>query len=159
VANLSTKPKILVTDSAIELERDFASAGARVVRLRTGVILTPREGALARSLGRWRLGFRASGGNELPLSWITADELASVVLHALATESLEGGVCASSPSPSTLRELGATLRRVAGRRIVAAASSPFPEGGPAALLASGYRFRYPDLEDALRHMLGRSGYA
>ena len=69
------------------------------------------------------------------------------------------GLAAFVLLPLHLRELGATLRRVAGRRIVAAASSPFPEGGPAALLASGYRFRYPDLEDALRHMLGRSGYA
>ena len=103
-------------------------------------------------------------------SWSVIDEVAGVIMHALMTDSLHGPVNAV-PDPVTAREYTATLNRVLNRPTV------FPLPAPLARLAlgdfademllasiradstrlkeSGYRFRYPDLESALRHLLGR----
>jgi hypothetical protein len=148
-------------------------AGIRVVRLRAGIVLTPKGGALQRMLLPFRLGLGGRiGSGDSFMSWITLDEMAAVALHALATETLEGPVNAVSPSPVTNRELTSTLGRVLKRPAIL----PVPDFAirtalgemadelllssaqvtPRKLLESGYRFRYPDLEGALRHVLGRS---
>lgn len=103
-------------------------------------------------------------------SWIVAEDVAGVILHALTTDSLEGPVNAVSGTV-TAREYTATLNRVLNRPTV------FPLPAPLARLAlgdfaeemilasirvdstklteSGYEFRYPELEGAFRHLLGR----
>ena len=148
-------------------------AGIRVVHLRIGIVLTPKGGALRRMLPPFRLGLggRIGSGDQF-MSWITLDEIAAVVLHALATEALDGPVNAVSPSPVMNRELTSTLGRVLKRP----ALLPVPafamraalgemanelllssaRVAPKKLLESGFRFRHPDLEGALRHLLGRS---
>jgi len=103
-------------------------------------------------------------------SWIVAEDVVGVIVHALATDSLQGPVNAVSGSV-TAREYTATLNRVLKRPTV------FPLPAPVARLAlgdfaeemllasirvdssklagSGYEFRYPELEGALRHLLSR----
>jgi len=103
-------------------------------------------------------------------SWSVTDDVVGVILHALATDSLQGPVNAVS-SAVTAREYIATLNRILHRPTV------FPLPAPVARLAlgdfaeemllasirvdstklieSGYEFRYPELERALRHLLGR----
>ena len=99
------------------------------------------------------------------------DDVVGGILHALKTSSLEGPVNVVVPDPPTNAEYTRTLGRVLNRPTV------FPLPAPAArlmlgqaadevLLASqrieparleeiGYEFRYPELEGALRHLLGR----
>jgi uncharacterized protein (TIGR01777 family) len=147
-------------------------AGIRVVFLRFGMVLDPHDGALAKMLTPFRLGLGGPvGSGEQMMSWIAAAELPTLVEHLLVDESLVGPVNTVSPSPIANAAFGRTLGRVLSRPAVApmpafAARLLFGEmadelllGGaavlPRALEASGYRFRHPELEPALREMLGR----
>jgi len=147
-----------------------AGAGIRVVNLRFGVILASAGGALPRLLTPFRLGVggRLGSGDQF-MSWIALDDVVGAILHALTAETLQGPVNAVGPQAVTNREFTKTLGRILGRPTVfpmpgCAARLAFGEMAdelllasqrvePAKLLASGYRFRFPDLESALRHLL------
>ncbi|MFA5027933.1 MAG: TIGR01777 family oxidoreductase [Candidatus Methylomirabilota bacterium] len=145
-------------------------AGIRVVHLRFGAILTPAGGALARMLLPFRLGLGGPiGSGEQYLSWIGIDDAVGALLHALVAESLAGAVNAVAPTPLPNREfarlLGNALSRpailplpaFAVRLLLGEMADPLLLASsrvvPAQLLASGYRFRHPDLEGALRYLL------
>jgi hypothetical protein len=160
--------------------RDWEAATApavqrsmRVVNLRLGMVLSPAGGALARMLlpfKMWVGGVIGSG--QQYMSWIAMDDVLGAIQHALITESLHGPVNAVAPHPVTNREFTKTLGRVLRRPTLLpfpafAARLAFGEMADALLLASarvaptrlqdtGYVFRYPDLEGALRHLLGQS---
>lgn len=166
-------------DFLVELAREWEAAteparaaGIRVVLLRSGVVLTPAGGALGRMLPAFRLGVGGPlGSGRQWTSWVAMDDAIGAVHHALMTDDLEGPVNLTSPEPVTGRVLADTLGRVLRRPALAAAPAPvlrllFGEMADAALLASqralparltasGYRFRLPTLEPALRHLLGR----
>ena len=146
--------------------------GIRVVLLRFGMILSPRGGALKSMLGLYRfgLGGRIGDGRQF-WSWISIDDALGAILHAIHADTLEGPVNAVSPNAVTNAEFAACLGRVLHRPAVV----PLPAGvarflfgelgeelllsskrvEPKKLLAGGYRFRHPDLEGALKHLLGK----
>lgn len=144
--------------------------GIRVVNLRIGIVLGRQGGALARMLLPFRLGLGGTiGCGRQYWSWIALDDLATVFLHALVTGSLNGPVNAVSTMPVTNREFTRTLGRVLARPTIFPLPAPVArlllgEMADALLLASarvrpvrlletGFQFRYPDLESALRHLL------
>ena len=149
-----------------------ARAGVRVANLRTGLVLSPRGGALAKLLVPFRLGLggRIGSGRQW-VSWIALSDTVSAIRHAIDSESLAGPVNLAAPVPVTNAELTKTLARVLRRPALLpvpafALRLVFGEMGEATLLASqrmrprrlldnGYRFRHPVLEGALRHELGR----
>jgi len=147
-----------------------AKKGIRVVTLRFGVVLTPKGGALSRMLPPFRMGIGGVlGSGKQYVSWIAIDDLSGIVLHVLSNGDLRGPVNAVAPRPVTNREFTETLGRMLSR------PTPFPvpafalrlavgEMADALLLASarvvprrleetGYRFRFPELSGALRHLL------
>jgi uncharacterized protein len=146
-----------------------AEAGVRVVNLRLGVVL---EALLPRLLLPFRLGLggRVGDGRHW-LSWLSLDDATAAIHQAVLDVQLRGPVNATSPHPVTNRELTKTLGRVLRRPTLL----PFPAVGvsalfgemgratvlasqrvlPERLVASGFRFAYPELETALRHTLGR----
>lgn len=149
-----------------------ARKGIRVVALRIGVVLSPKGGALSRMLPPFRAGFGGVLGNGRQyVSWVSLDELPGIVRHVLANRDLQGPVNAVAPCPVTNREFTAALGTVLSR------PTPFPvpafalrlavgEMADALLLAStrvvprrleetGFRFRFPELHGALRHLLGK----
>ncbi len=149
-----------------------ARARIRVVRLRIGMVVSRRGGALAAMLTPFRLGVGGPVGNGAQwVSWIAIDDLVSAILHALDAESLAGPVNAVAPEPVRNRELAQALGRVLRRP----ALLPLPAFAarlllgqmadelllasarvePARLRATGFSFRHATLEDALRHELGR----
>ncbi len=145
-------------------------AGIRVVNLRIGLVLSPVGGALRQMLPPFRFGMGGPlGSGRQHMSWIAMDDLLGAVGHALTTEALQGPVNAVAPHPVTNREFTRTLGRVLSRPTVMTVPTIavrwlFGEMGeelllastraePARLLATGYHFRYPNLEDALRHLL------
>ena len=150
-----------------------ARAGIRVVHLRFGVVLSPAGGALKKMLFPFRMGAggRIGSGRQF-MSWIALDDAVGAIHHALVTESLAGPANAVAPSPVTNVEFTRALARVLRRPAIAplpalAARLAFGEMADALLLASqrvlparlqatGYVFRYRDLEGALRHLLGRT---
>ncbi len=147
-------------------------AGIRVVHPRMGPVLTPAGGVLAKMLPPFQagLGGRVGSGRQY-VSWIAVDDLLDAMLHLLATEALRGPVNMVAPRPVTNAEFAATLGRVLGRPAVLAVPAfaarlalgemadevllASARVTPVRLAASGYRFRYPELEGALRHLLGR----
>ena len=145
----------------------------RRVFLRTGLVLSPAGGALARMLLPFRLGLggRVGKGKQW-WSWVSIDDLVGLIGHALVTDSLRGPLNAVAPAPATggefARALGRVLRRPAvlpvpawalrlalGRGLADEALLASQRVRPAAAAATGYRFRHESLDAALRHVLGR----
>ena len=148
-----------------------AHAGIRVVHPRTGVVLSPAGGALAKMLLPFELGVGGKvGSGRQYFSWITLDDAVGALEHVLARGDLVGAVNLDAPEPVTNTELTKTLGRVLGRPTLVpvpalALRIAFGEAAdallasarmrPERLLATGYAFRFPELEGALRHVLGR----
>ncbi|HXK08581.1 MAG TPA: TIGR01777 family oxidoreductase [Vicinamibacteria bacterium] len=146
--------------------------GVRVVNLRFGIVLSPTGGALARMLLPFRLGAGGVVGTGRQWwSWVSLDDVVGAIRHALTTPGLVGPVNVVAPNPVTNAEFTRTLGRVLARPTffpvpAAAARLALGEMADALLLASarivpqrleatGYVFRHPELEGALRHLLGR----
>jgi uncharacterized protein len=147
-------------------------AGLRVVHLRTGPVQDTAGGGLPKQALMFRLGLggRLGSGRQW-LSWTSLDDIVGAYVHALTHEELDGPVNNVAPNPVTNAEFTATLARVLHRP----ALLPIPEFGPKLvlgeaadeflfvsqrahplrLLETGYQFRFPELEPALRHTLNR----
>jgi uncharacterized protein len=158
-----------------EWEAEAARAGdlgVRAVMLRTGVVLSPAGGALARLLPVFRAGLGGPAGNGRQwMSWISLDDLLAAVAHVLACGSLEGPVNAVGPQAVRNREFAQTLGRVLGRPALLATPAlalrvMFGQMADETILASarviprrlresGFQFLHPALEGALRRVLGR----
>jgi len=154
-------------------EHEAAAAerwGARVVLLRTGIVLAPGGGALARMLPAFRLGAggRLGDGRQW-MSWIHAADLVELVRFAL-THPLRGALNAVAPEPVTNREftrlLARALRRPAVLPVPAVALRLlFGEMSevllasqrvlPRAAIEAGFRFAWPRLGPALANLFGR----
>jgi len=154
-----------------EVSKDeFPLAWTRTASLRFGAVLSGKGGALAKMLPpfRWGLG-GVIGSGEQYMSWIEIDDVVGAIKHVLAAETLQGPVNVVSPNPVTNREFTKTLGRVLRRPTLFpipafAVRLAFGELADALLLSSqrvvprklmdsGYVFKYPVLEDALRHVL------
>ena len=106
------------------------------------------------------------------MSWVALDDVLAGLHHALVDESVSGPFNLVAPEPVTNREFTKTLGRVLGRPTVAAVPAFVLKAAlgemagatllastrlrPDRLLSSGYRFRFPNLEGALRHLLGET---
>lgn len=151
--------------------RPATEAGVRVVHLRLGLVLARHGGALPRMALPFRLGLGGPiGSGRQWMSWIALDDLVRVFKRALTADDLSGPINAASPGPVTNREFTRILGRVLGRP----AFLPLPgwvlrgvlgEMGnelllfsqrmtPARLLANGFEFEHPALEESLRHTFG-----
>jgi uncharacterized protein (TIGR01777 family) len=149
-----------------------ARAGVRVVHPRTGIVLSPKGGALAESLPLFKFGLGGRFGNGKQWwSWISLpDEVRA--LQWLLDHELSGPVNLTAPEPVTnaafTKALGAVLHRPT--------LFPIPRFGPALklggelarellytssrvvpkkLLDSGFTFEHQDIHTALRAVLGR----
>ena len=148
-----------------------ADAGIRVVHIRIGVVLAKNGGALQAMLPPFRLGLGGRVGNGRQYwSWITLDDVVGAFLFALTNDELRGPVNAVAPqavrNSEFVRELGKVLNRPTVFPLPAfVVRSLFGEMGEALLLASAcvrptkleaasYRFRHPELPEALRVTLG-----
>ena len=145
-------------------------AGIRVVHLRIGIVLSPAGGALAQMLLPFKLGVGGVlGSGDQYMSWIALDDVVGVVRHALADESLSGPVNTVAPQAVTNREFTRTLGQVLRRPTILPAPAfalrialgemadalllASTRVDPAALRATTFEFRHPQLDGALRHLL------
>lgn len=149
-----------------------ASAGTRVVTPRFGIVLASEGGALARQLPFFQagLGGRLGSGRQW-MSCVALDDAARALVHLLTATSVSGPVNVVGTEPIR----NADYTRLLGRLLQRPAVLPVPRAAlgllfgeladtvllasqrvqPAALAASGYRFRHPAIEDALRAALGQ----
>jgi uncharacterized protein (TIGR01777 family) len=154
--------------------RAAEDVGVRVVSIRIGIVLARQGGALPRMLTpfRWGLGSPLGNGRQY-MPWIHLDDLVSLFCFAAQRPELRGPVNGVAPHPVTNREFTRTLARVLRRP---AWLPPVPafvlrlmlgefaqvllasqRVHPAAALAAGFTFQFPELEAALRNLLAPAG--
>lgn len=201
MTTLDPKPRVLIAASAIgfygsrgaEIMREDSSSGdgflaevcreveaatapasecgIRVVKLRIGIILSAKGGALAKMLTPFKLGIggKIASGDQY-MSWIALDDIVGIIEHALGNEPISGPINLVAQNSVTNLEFTKTLGKVISRPTI----FPIPAFGlrlifgremadetllastrvePKKLEESGYSFKYPTLEGALRHAL------
>jgi uncharacterized protein (TIGR01777 family) len=199
ISKLSRKPEVLVSASAVgyygsrggdildecaapahdflgevctawEKEAQAAEElGVRVVRIRTGLVLDARGGALGRMLPPFRMGAGGRlGDGRHWMSWIHAEDLAGMYRFAMENAAVYGPLNGVAPNPvintDFTRALGAALHRPAILPMPGfALKLLFGEMGqillasqrvvPKAAEAAGFRFRFPQLDAALADLL------
>jgi uncharacterized protein (TIGR01777 family) len=151
-----------------------ARAGVRVVYPRLGVVLSPEGGALERLLTVFRLGAGGKiGAGDQWLSWVARDDAIAALLFLLKDDDIRGPVNVVAPNPETNAHFAKILGHVIGRPSLASVPAMAvrlmlgSEMANATVLASqrvrpkaldefGFRFRYPHLEEALRHEIAKA---
>lgn len=161
-------------------EREFNAAlapGTRKVLLRSAMVLGPGRNSVfpvLRRLVRCGLGGRMASGRQY-VSWIHEADFCRAIDWIVDHEELTGPVNLAAPNPLPNREMMATLRELCGVSIGLPASEWMLELGafclrtetelilksrrvvPGRLLASGFRFRFACMHDALADLLRKSG--
>jgi uncharacterized protein (TIGR01777 family) len=149
-----------------------ANAGIRTVQMRTGIVLSPRGGALGKMLTPFRLGVGGNiGDGQQWMSWIDVEDMVEAIHHILNSDLLEGPVNMVAPEPVTNLEFTKTLASVLSRPAIVpmpafAVKLAFGEMGetlllgsqrvePTQLVMSGYPFRFSSLRASLEHNLKR----
>jgi uncharacterized protein len=153
-----------------EAAAELARARARVVALRSGLVLARGGGALPRMVLPFRLfaGGPLAGG-DFWQPWIHLADEVGLILFALDTPVVNGPLNAVAPAPARNRDLARAIGKVLHRP----ALLPVPRLALRAVLGElsrellvsqrvvprkalelGYRFRFPELEGALRELLG-----
>ncbi len=156
----------------VEWEREarYASElGVRVTIVRLGIVLGMDGGAFPRMLTPFKLfvGGPVAGGAQW-MSWVHIDDVVGILLHAVE-QGIHGTMNATAPEPRTNRGFATAVGAALGR------PSFFPTPGfmlrvalgrfaevlttgqrvmPKQTLATGYAFKHPAIEPALRDLLG-----
>jgi uncharacterized protein (TIGR01777 family) len=150
----------------------FSDMGIRTVKIRTGIVLSKKGGALAKLLIPVKLGIgSALGSGKQYMPWIHLDDLCGIYIHAMEKESMTGPYNAVAPEHTT--------NQAFTRKLAHALHKPFwfPKipslilrilfGKMSAMLltgsrisseriqAAGYQFRFPDLEDAFMDLYSK----
>jgi uncharacterized protein (TIGR01777 family) len=154
---------------AWEQEALAASSTCRVAVTRTGVVLSPSGGALAKMLPFFRAGVGGpvAGGRQY-VPWVHIDDVAGALLFCLDNANAEGPLNLTAPQPVD----NAELSRALGRALHRPAVLPVPgfalkllygemseivttgqRAVPQRLQQLGYDFRHREIEAALRDVL------
>ncbi|MBK8398263.1 MAG: TIGR01777 family protein [Leptospiraceae bacterium] len=143
--------------------------GIRTVLIRTGVVLSPENGALAQMLTPFKLFVGGPLGNGKQfLSWIHFTDMVRGILFLMENSHAKGAFNFTSPKPCSNKEfsnmLGTVLSRPSFMAVPSfAITALYGEGAevilkgqnvlPARLLESGYKFQFPELKLALENLL------
>ncbi|REK75675.1 TIGR01777 family oxidoreductase [Paenibacillus paeoniae] len=165
-----------VTDFLSEVVREWEAAAdtipaKRLVKLRIGVVLDSKDGAFPLMLLPYRLfaGGRVGSGKQ-GLSWIHIEDMVGLILHCLDNDSIQGPVNGSAPEPVTNDKFGRAVSRAFRRphwfpvpalmmRLLFGEMSTLLLDGqlakPKRALETGYSFRYPTVDSAMRQLANR----
>jgi len=143
--------------------------GVRRVSIRTGLVLDKNDGLLKKMLPTFKLflgGYLGNGKQWFP--WIHIDDIVGIYLHTIDNANINGAVNAASPGIVTNKEFSKTLGKVLSRpalfpipklalRIVSGELGNYVTDSQRILvdkiLESGYKFRFENLQVALRDLL------
>ena len=148
---------------------DVEKLGVRRVSIRTGLILSTKEGALKKMLVPFKLFVGGSlGDGKQWFPWVHIDDIIGIYLYALDNDNLKGPINAAAPNPVRMKEFTRTLGKILRRpsifsvpefvlRVVlgefAYAVTSSLNVIPQKLKDINYKFKYERLEDALRDLL------
>ena len=145
--------------------------GLRCVQIRIGVVMDPDGGALKQMVLPFKMFAGGPVGNGKQwMSWIHVDDLARLILFAATNDQINGPLNATAPNPERNRDFAKALGRVLGRPsfmptpgvalrvmlgevadVVLASTKVIPRKA----LDAGFEFEYPNIFDALSHLLRR----
>jgi uncharacterized protein (TIGR01777 family) len=145
-------------------------ADIRTAHLRTGIVLSPKGGALGAMLPPFKMGLGGRiGDGQQWMSWINVQDMVGAIHHILKNDLLQGPVNMVAPRPVTNAEFTKTLANVLSRPAIFpmpafAVKAVFGEMGeelllssqkvePGRLISSGYPFRFRDLRTSLLDIL------
>lgn len=148
----------------------FETIGIRTVKIRTGVVLTKKHGALAKISQPIRLGVGSAIGNGRQyLPWIHIDDLCEIYIKAIEDAQMRGAYNAVAPEQLTNEAFTQTLARVLKKKIwlppipgfvmkflFGEMSNILLQGSQvssAKIKAAGYEFKFPELTGALYDLL------
>jgi uncharacterized protein len=151
-----------------EAEKVKAS-GTRLAILRTGIVLGPGGGVLARMMFPFQLfaGGPLGSGNQW-VSWVHREDLVNLILKALTDPAMAGVFNATAPNPARMSELCQILGQIINRPswlpvpdfalalLLGEAAQVVLEGQhvqPKNALSKGFDFQYPTLKAALQQIL------
>jgi uncharacterized protein (TIGR01777 family) len=142
------------------------SMGIRVVRLRTGIVLGPHGGALAKMVPPFKLFLGGPLGSGAQwMSWIHLEDEIGLILHLIENPQAVGPVNGTAPNSVTMKDFCQTLGKVMHRpswlpvpgfamRLMLGEMADILLTGqravPTAAKKLGYQFRYANLSDALK---------
>jgi len=168
----SPKGKGFLSDLAHNWEQEAMKARARVVLIRTTLVMSRRRGALGPLMPLLKLGVGGPlGSGKQFWAWINLVDEAAAIIHLINTPSANGPFNLTAPEPATCEEmivgLGKAINRPTFLRIPEFAMKLFI--GEAAeelllvsqkmtankLIGSGFRFRYPDLRSSINWVVAR----
>lgn len=149
----------------------FSETGARTVRIRSGVVLTARGGALSRISTVARAGLASPlGTGKQYFPWIHVDDLCGIYTKAVADTALNGAYNAVAPEQITNRDFMKAVARALKKPFIAPNVPSFVmklvfgemagmllEGSrvsPEKIISSGYDFRFKSVEAALKNLFG-----
>lgn len=148
----------------------IATLGIRVVKIRIGILLSEKGGALKELLKpiKWGIGSPLGTGNQF-MSWIHMDDVCGIFIRALEDDEMTGVYNAVSPSPVTNEQITKAIAKVLKKPLWLPNVPPFllnlVLGEMADLVVkgskvsadkiqrAGYQFLYPDLSAALQNLL------
>ena len=154
-----------------EAHKAKALDGVRLVIARTGLVLSPTGGALAKMLPAFRMGVGGKIGDGLqPMSWVHIDDVVAALLWLIDTNDADGPYNLVAPAPTTNLDFTKSLGRALSRPTVI----PVPAFGirllfgemgdtvllhgqrvvPRRLLEADFRFTHADLDAALADVIG-----
>lgn len=150
--------------------KKIAELGIRTCYLRTGIVLGKKGGALAKMLPPFKMALGGPiGSGKQWMSWIHMDDIVGIIRYAVENESVQGPINGTAPNAVTNKDfskkLGSVLKRPAifpmpafvvkllfgqmGEELLLAGQRVIPEK----IVKSGYQFKYPKLEDALKDII------
>jgi uncharacterized protein (TIGR01777 family) len=153
-----------------EATTSAVQADIRTAHIRTGIVLSPKGGALGAMLLPFKLGLGGRTGNGRQwMSWVDVQDMVGAILHILKNDLLQGAVNMVAPKPVRNAEFAKTLASVLSRPAIFpmpafAVKAIFGEMGeelllssqkvePGKLISSGYPFRYRELRASLEGLL------
>ena len=147
-------------------------ADIRTAHIRTGIVLSPKGGALGAMLLPFKMGLGGrTGDGQQWMSWIDVRDMVGAIHHILKNDLIQGPVNMVAPKPVINAEFAKTLAGVLSRPAIFplpafAVKLAFGEMGeqlllgsqkvePGKLISSGYPFRCRDLRASLTAILDR----
>ena len=148
--------------------------GIRTVFLRFGVVLSSKGGALRKMLPAFRFGLGGNlGDGQQFVSWVSIDDVISIIQFALTKVELKGAVNVVSPNavsnavftkilgevlhrPTFFSVPSFVLRLIFGKEMADEVLLASTHVKPKKLEIADYIFKYPDLKKALQHIIGGS---
>lgn len=155
-----------------ESHHRIAAQRIRSIVFRLGIVLSPKGGALKELLKTAVFGFVpffGSGKQFWP--WIHIDDVVKLFFHALQDENMKGTYLACAPRAVSNRQLAHALAKSLqpGRLVLPAPACILKlmlgemhrvlldscHGYPSEILKTGFQFRFTDVKDAMKDLVGR----